>query len=30
MKKLLYSKGKQKNEKVTYRMGENLCKPYIQ
>ena len=29
-KKLLHSKRiKQQSEKVTYRMGENICKPYI-
>ena len=28
--KLLHSKGKhQQNVKVTYRMGENICKPHI-
>ena len=26
LKKLLYSKGKQQNEKTTYRMRENICK----
>ena len=27
-KKLLYSKRNEQNEKATYRMGENICKPY--
>ena len=25
-KNLLYNKGNQQNQKVTYRMGENMCK----
>ena len=31
MKKFCTAKeNNQKNEKATYRMGENICKPYIQ
>ena len=28
-KKLLHKEGNQRNEKATYRMGENICKSYI-
>ena len=27
--KICAAKGQQQNEKATYRMGENICKPYI-
>ena len=30
LKNLLYSKGKQQNEKTTYRMRENICEQHDQ